>query len=66
MIDRREHPPVVQGLTGHTIIQSHIEQLRHTLLVMGPGMSVVQVAQIQREIAYLERMKETANLVSHP
>jgi hypothetical protein len=58
MIDRREHPSVVTHQTSSNILQAHIEQLRHTLLVMGLGMSVVQVAEIQREIADLERLKK--------
>jgi hypothetical protein len=56
--DRRKHPPVVTHQTGSHILQSHIEQLRHTLLVEGLGMSVVQVAEIQREIADLEKLTQ--------
>lgn len=64
MIERRIHPSVVTHQTGSTILQSHIEQLRHTLLVMGLGMSVVQVAQLQREIADLEKLQQYA--IDHP
>jgi hypothetical protein len=43
-------------MTGASILQSHIEQARHTLLVMGAGMSVGAVCEMQREIANLESM----------
>lgn len=65
MPDRRRSrnaPPVVRvpQMTGASILQSHIEQARHTLLVMGAGMSVGAVCEMQREIANLESMLKYA------
>ena len=46
----------VPQMSGASVLQSHIEMARHTLLVMGAGMSVGAVCEMQREIANLESM----------
>jgi hypothetical protein len=55
MIDRRAPVLTITDMRI-TTLKHHVELAEHTLLVMGPGMTLSAVCELQRQIDDLRRM----------